>query len=267
MSASRRFFACGLVALVAMTASPAREADGAKAAPGHPRRAATKPALILGANEIVGSLALPGRPLVISALLVPGADSTGPIVVPLPAGLVIRLTDERGAAVTIDFAAIASTPPSTNAGADAPQQAYWLADEAATLRLVPGRYRVTADAGPAIRVSSGNLVVEAAGTGAERRAAFIRIERGMLLGRLPDALNEADRLVAADSTDADAWEARGELLLADDRSEEASTAFSAARRVERDAAIETLELARRQRAAIFRTMEKRGRVLVGKAQR
>jgi predicted RNA polymerase sigma factor len=116
-------------------------------------------------------------------------------------------------------------------------------------------------------VSAGPLVVETAGPGAERRAGFIRIERGMLLGRLSDALNEADRLVAADSTDADAWEARGELLLAADRSEEASAAFSVALRLEGDAAGETVHIARRQRAAIFRTMERRGRVITGKAAR
>jgi hypothetical protein len=195
-------------------------ATHADRAPRTPRPA--PPTIIVGANECVESATQAGWPLIVTALLVPGTDSTGARIVPATPTLVVRLLDARGTSVPLALAAI---PPVAEEGGDT--QWCWLAGEGDTRTLASGTYTITADPGAVtvvLRVVTGTLVVGAAGSPDDRRRKILRAQSALAAGHDDEAVAEADRMIAADSTDVSAWHLRVDLLMRAGRSGDALTA-------------------------------------------
>ena len=216
------------------------------------------PAVVVGANEVAGGTLQPGWLLVVSALLVPGSDTTGaPVIAPRPE-FSVRLVDVRGAAVQIAFA-----PLGAPGEIEESTQWFWLASESATQALTPGRYRIEADTSGfrarGLHAAGAVLVVEPAGSANDPRARRLRTEAALLAGRVDDALAETDRWTAADTADAAAWSAKGDIFMELDRAGDALVAYQRAGVIVRQAeAGEPLDLARRTRAAMRRMLEQRG---------
>jgi hypothetical protein len=208
--------------------------------------------LVVGANDLAGGKAEPGWPIVISASLLPEGGPPARV----PPNLVVKLTGEGGKKVELAF-----DPLSRPAGDGAVETLFWLASEAATKALVPGRYRVTLvpDKGEleGLRVESGGLRVVGAGHDRSGALGLLRIQRALLLGNLDDALAEATRLAAADEKNTDAWIARGDILMMLERPDEALAAYDKALAAFDSKAGEALPLLQRRRAAFFRSLEKR----------
>ena len=238
----------------AQTSGPARPTADAPARRARPVKPA---ALVLGANEVAGSVIQAGWPMVVSALLVAGRDSTGALVMPRRPAIEIRLLDARGTVVPLVLEAVGA-PRET----DGTVQWFWLAGETATRSLAPGSYRIAAAADAAgstsVRVLRGSLEVEVAGPTPDRRLSLLRLQRALLLGSPGDALAEADRMIAADSTDAVAWEARGDLLMERDLPDDALQAYTRAAGHDLNPRAVGPDIARKRKQAFLKGLEKRG---------
>jgi len=217
------------------------------------------PAVVAGANELVGGKVQPGWPLVVSALLVPGSDTTGaPVAAQWPSPGV-HLVDARGVVVTIPL-----TPLGASFAIGESTQWFWLADEAVIRALTPGRYEVAPDTSGfharGLHAAAGTLTVEAAGSPNDPRALQLRTEAALLAGHVDEALAEAGRWADADTADADAWSAKGDVLMELDRASEALVAYERAEAIagRTKSTEEPLDLARRTRAARRRMLEQRG---------
>jgi tetratricopeptide (TPR) repeat protein len=167
------------------------------------------------------------------------------------------MADERNREMPVTFQPI--PPPSEVTGE---QSIYWLAPESATRELAPGLYRVklVPGAGQATdwKLESANLRVVT--PNAERRnlLAVLLVRRLLLLGREDDALAEADRAIAADAKDQNAWIVKGDIFMQKDMPDEALEAYDSALKLHKKADGEPLTITTRRRAAFFRSLEKRG---------
>lgn len=225
-----------------------------------PMRGAAKPAeplpaaaLVIGVNETVGSVAEPGWPIIVSAALVAEEDGAK---VTVPAGLRLIMTDESNKEVALRF-----DPIPRPADADAAQAYYWLAAEAATKGLAPGRYNVTL--APAegelkgLRIESGDVRVVTTDPARGGDLGSLKIQRSLLLDKQDEALAEADRLIAADATNSGAWIAKGDMLMMRDKPDEALAAYDSALKLVEKTDKEPLFIMERRRAAFFGSLEKR----------
>jgi hypothetical protein len=210
--------------------------------------------MIVGVNETVGSIAEPGWLIVVSAALLPEEGATPAAV---PSNLKVKMTDEKDKEVILSFEAV---PPPANS--DEEPKFYWLAEEAATKSLSPGRYRITLvpDKGElkGLRIESGDLRVVEADPARNGLLGSLKIQRSLLLGKIDEAIAEAERLTTADAENEDAWIAKGDILMMQDKPDEALKAYDSALALHKDTDSEPLFILERQRAAFFRSLEKRG---------
>lgn len=251
MKALRAFLFLLLVATTALSAQTTNleTMRGAKIRERKPAQST----LVVGVNESVGSIAEPGWPLIVSALLTSEITPTPAA----PSEMRLAMVDERNREVPLTL-----EPVARPRGITGEQSLYWLAAESATRGFAPGLYRVrvvsptTQDSG--IKFESGNLRVVS--TNAERRnqLAILRIQRFLLLGREDDALAEANRAVAAEPKNEDLWIAKGDILMQKDMPDDALEAYDTALKLHQKGDREPLAIATRRRAAFFRSLEKRG---------
>src|SRR5687767_12191380 len=222
------------------------------AEPPEPRPAA---ALVVGANETAGSIAEPGWPIILSAALFTEEEGAK---VTVPAELRLKVTSQEGQEVALPF-----QPVPRPADAPAEQAYFWLASEEATQGLAPGRYNITIvlpeGSRKDLRVESGDLRVMAADPARASDLGLLKIQRSLLLEKPDDALAEADRMITADAKNADAWIARGDILMMQDKPDEALVAYDGALKLAEEAEDkEPLFIMERRSAAFFRGLEKRG---------
>jgi hypothetical protein len=209
--------------------------------------------LVIGINDSVGSIAEPGWPLVVSGVTLPEGKSS---TIPLPSGLVLKLTDENGVDANVTLEPV---PPSTTSTDDTSRS--WLAAGSATTRLTPQRYRVSVVAPPKDwRIEAGEFMVVAPNSERARLLGHLKIQRAVVLSQDDDALAEADRLIAANDKDKQAWIAKGDILMLKDLPNEALQAFDRALSLHQKTEREPIAIQMRRRAAFFRSLEKRGGV-------
>jgi hypothetical protein len=212
------------LALPAFAAKPEKTMLGAKLADAKP------PAMtiVVGANAVAGGVAAPGWPIIVSA----ATDDDKPV----PAGLNIKMTDDKDKEVAVTFE---------------PVKNHWIAGEAATTSLKPGRYHITLVPAGDMQIESADLRVEA---GDDDSLGLLKIQRALLTGHDDEALAETERHPKS----ADAWIAKGDILMAKDSPDEALKAYDKAFEMYGPKAGENLPLQERRRAAFFRSLEKRG---------
>jgi tetratricopeptide (TPR) repeat protein len=137
-------------------------------------------------------------------------------------------------------------------------QLFWIATESATKDLAPGRYHVSFEPVEGLRIESGDLIVEETNPEHASWLGLLNIQRSLLLGKDDEALAEADRLTVSDPGNADAWIAKGDILMGKDLPDEALKAYDKALELQEKEDSEPLFLEERRRAAFFRSLEKRG---------
>ena len=212
------------------------------------------PTLLISINDSVGSIAEPGWPLVVSATRMADDKSAA---VPLPSNLRLKLTNERGMEVPIAFTPVARLPAS-----ETPKGLTWLVAEDATSRLGPGIFRVTNAAAPGEstgwRVESGEFQLVTSNPERSPLLGHLKIQRAVAGGKIDDALAEADRLIAANARNKEAWIAKGDLLMKKDQPDEAVQAYDSALSLHAKTEREPLAIMTRRRSAVFRSLEKRG---------
>jgi hypothetical protein len=240
----------GLVATCSLFGQGAQPGPLRGGRPTQPKPLAT---LIVGVNEPVGSIAEPGWPLIVSALV---ESETNPAPSP-PAGSTVTITDDKNRSVPISFEAVSR--PSSATGE---QSFYWLAPETATRTLAPGLYRirVVPPAGQAVgwKFESGNLRIVSAGGDRRTLLSVLTVRRLLLQGREDDALAEANRAIASDARDQAAWIAKGDIFMLKDMPDEALEAYDGAFHLNKKTDGEPLALMTRRHAAFQRGLEKRG---------
>lgn len=220
---------------------------------GRPTQAKPLATLIVGVNEPVGSIAEPGWPLIVSALV---ESETNPAPSP-PMGSNVTITDDKNRSVSISFQAV---PRPANVTGE--QSFYWLAPETATRSLAPGLYRVRVvpPAGQAVgwKFESGNLRIVPASSDRRNLLSVLTVRRLLLQDREDDALAETDRAIAADARDQAAWIAKGDIFMLKDMPDEALAAYDGALNLHKKTDGEPLAIMTRRRAAFQRGLEKRG---------
>ena len=210
--------------------------------------------LLVGINDIVGSIAEPGWPLIVGATRMPN-DQTASI--PLPANLTVKVTNELGVEIPLTFEPVPRPATTT-----APITLYWLAVESTTTRLTPGQYQVTLISPPnestGWRIEVGELQVVAPNPAHVGVAGYLSVQRSALLGRNDEAIAGAERLTTARPNDPSAWIALGDTLMTQDKPDEALVAFDKALSLHKKTDREPIAIMTRRRAAFFRALEKRG---------
>lgn len=181
-----------------------------------------KPDLVVGVNAVAGGVAQPGWPIIVTT------DETA------PANLKPRVTDEQNKEVPVTFERVKDS---------------WIAGEAATQTLKPGRYHITLAPAGDLRIESGDLLV---GDSDADALGLLKIQRALLTGHDDEALAEADRHPKS----MDAWVAKGDILLHRDQPDEALIAYEKAFALMKEG--ENLPLMKRWQAAFFRSLVKRG---------
>lgn len=222
---------------VAVVAEPPKKADMMRGA----KLGEVKPpamTIVVGANEVAGSIAAPGWPIIVSAAT--GDDK------PIPANLNVKMTDDKDKEVTLAFERVKD---------------FWIAAESATKTLKPGRYHITLVPAGDLKVESGDLRIEPAGDSRADTLGLLKIQRALVLGKDDDALAEAER----HPQNMNAWIAKGDILMGKDLPDEALAAYDKALKLRKPSDGENLALMERRRTAFFRSLEKRG-VLTPAAQ-
>jgi hypothetical protein len=187
--------------------------------------------------------------MVVSAVI---KDATA--AAPFPSDLRLKMTNESGSVVALNFEAI---PPPT--GTVSEPARYWLVAESETSRLAPGRYRI-ALLSPATgwRIEPGEIRVLAPEPGRAGLLPMLRIHRLLLQNRADDALAEADRELAANASNLQVWIAKGDILMKKDDPEKAVEAFERARNLHLIGGRDSYPILRRLKSAQTRALEKRG---------
>jgi predicted Zn-dependent protease len=87
---------------------------------------------------------------------------------------------------------------------------------------------------------------------------LLKIQKSLLLGKDDEALAQTDQLTTSDPANADAWIAKGDILMGKDLPDEALNAYEKALDLVKETDNEPLFIEERHRAAFFRSLEKRG---------
>lgn len=210
-------------------------------------------ALVVGVNDVVGGVAQPGWPLIVSATLVAADDKQ----VPVPPDLRLKVTSEGGQELALPFTVV---PRPQDADAEQPQPHYWIASEDATRALAPGRYNITLvfdGERKDLRIESADLRVVAPDPERPADPGLLRIQRGLLNDKPDEALAEADRMIGANENDQGAWIARGDILMMQDKPDEALAAYDKALELAEAAEDKhPLAIQQRRRDAFLRTLER-----------
>jgi tetratricopeptide (TPR) repeat protein len=120
---------------------------------------------------------------------------------------------------------------------------------------------VTVNSVDGFGIQPGKLVVGKANLEDSSSLGLLKIQRALLLGNDSDALAEADRLISADSQNADALIAKGDILMSQDKPDEALEFYDQALEIQMKSGDEPLFLEERRSAAFSRSLEKRGVLL------
>lgn len=205
------------------------------------------PTLVVGINASVGTIAEPGWPLIVTA-----TTNHTPPVPSIPSDLRLKMTNETGGPVALNFEPITPPPSPT-----AEPARYWVAAESDTSRLVPGRYRIALESGTSgWRLESGEIRILSANRERAGLLPLLKIQRFLLQGRDDDALAEADRELSANPNNLQAWIAKGDMLMKKDDPDNALAAYNRAQNLLGEGG--SFPLLRRQKAAHTRSLEKRG---------
>jgi hypothetical protein len=205
--------------------------------------------LVVGINASVGTIAEPGWPLIVTA-----TTSNTPPVPSIPSDLRLRMTNETGGAVALNFQPITPPPSST-----AEPARYWVAAESDTSRLAPGRYRIALESGASgWRLETGEIQILPASPERAGLLPLLKIQRFLLQGRDDDALAEAGRELSANPNHVQAWIAKGDILMKKDDPDNALAAYTRAQELHGQRGSESFPILRRQKAAHTRSLEKRG---------
>ena len=205
--------------------------------------------LVVGINASVGTIAEPGWPLIVTA-----TSNNPPPVPPLPSDLRLKMTNEAGVPVALNFEPITPPPSPT-----AEPARYWIAAESETSRLAPGRYRIALESGTSgWRLETGEIQVLPANRERAGVLPLLKIQRFLLQGRDDDALAEADRELSANANNPQAWIAKGDILMKKDDPDNALAAYTRAQNLYRQGGSDSFPILRRQKAAHTRSLEKRG---------
>lgn len=212
------------------------------------------PVLLVGANEIVGSVVEPGWPLIVAASRQPGLTTAS---VPFPADLQVKVTNDRGVVVPLTFERV---PPPPNV-VD-PAAIHWIAAGASTTRLASGSYRVTLVSGSnpltGWQVELGEFRVQPPNSDYSGMEGFLNMQRSALLGRDDEALAEADHQIATHGNDPNLWIAKGDILMSKDKPDDALAAYHQALGLWKKTDREPLAIMARRQKAFQRMLEKRG---------
>jgi tetratricopeptide (TPR) repeat protein len=120
---------------------------------------------------------------------------------------------------------------------------------------------VTVNSVDGFGIQPGELVVGKANQEDSSSLGLLKIQRALLLGNDGDALAEADRLISADSQNADALIAKGDILMSQDKPDDALEFYDQALEIQMKSGDEPLFLEERRSAAFSRSLEKRGVLL------
>ena len=208
---------------------------------------ASIPTIIVGVNEIIGSVAEPGWPVIVSAAMLSEDESAAEF----PSNLKLKVTDESDKEVPLAFEAVPQPNGKRN-------QLFWIASESATQGLTSGRYHVTFEPVQGIAIESGDFQVVVANPEHSASLGLLKIQKSLLLGKDDEALAEADRQVTSDAQNTDAWVAKGDILMGKDLPDEALKVYEKALEIAEKDDWEPLFIQERHRAAFFRSLEKRG---------
>jgi hypothetical protein len=200
---------------------------------GEPKPSVTT--LFVGANEVAGSIAETGWPIIVSAAMDDGS--------PVPVGIGVRVTDDNGNEFAIAFERVKDS---------------WIAAESASASLAPGQYHIALVPAGDLRIESGDLRVVEAASGRGTLLGLLRIQRALLLGKDDDALAEADHLTTDNPMSQDAWIARGDILMSQDKPDEALQSYDKADALHTPEDGENLPLMQRRRDAFLASLAKRG---------
>lgn len=208
--------------------------------------------MLIAINEVVGSVAEPGWPLIVAATRVPD-DKEPPAALPLAFGL--RLTDGSGVSVAVTLEPVPPLPNQTTS-------LFWLASETTTARLAPGIYRVSPIAGQSQltgwRVEPGEFQIVAPDSTRKNLLSHLRIHRSVLLGKTEEALTTVNQLTSENANDAEAWIAKGDIHMLQDQPAEALDAYDRALNLQKDSEREPIAIMVRRSNAFTRSLEKRG---------
>jgi len=210
--------------------------------------------LLIGVNEVTGSIAEPGWPLIVSASQAPDEKYAS---IPLPANLKLKLTTQTGDDMPVTFTPVPPPPNATSSST-----VHWIATKEATARLPLGRFRLAAISGqPELaswRVEIGELQFVAPDPANARAHTLLEAQRSILLGLQDEAIAHLDRLIAANAGDKEAWIAKGDILMKADLPDEALQAYDTALSLHKKTDREPVAIQARRRSAFFRSLEKRG---------
>lgn len=215
--------------------------------------------VIVGVNSPSGGVAEPGWPILISAIVEPG-DGPPPS---LPSGLRAEILGGDGKALDLPIEAVALNP------AD-PNRAYWMVLESNTTNLRAGMYTVTlqtADSSfstwtmqPAtlqVQVPDPeNRLLQAA-------KSSIQLKILTLQGKNTEALAEASKLIAENPKNVDAWVCKGDILMDQDKPDEAMEAYMGAISNFDKSQGEPLTILVKYRNAFVRSLQKQGLIPAG----
>lgn len=198
------------------------------------------PTVVIGGNTVVGNIARPGWPIIISAAMDSDADPAPEV----PSNLNVKLVDQNGDDVPVTFEPV-QRPDNT--------QRFWIAFETATGNLTPGQYTITLEIVQGLEVVPGDLEVQADSDGSSS-LDLLKIQQLLLTGKYDEALAQADGMTAKDPGNLDAWIAKGDMLMAQDLPDQASDAYEKAFELGRP----SIYLQERMSRALRRSLEKRG---------
>ncbi len=199
------------------------------------------PTVIVGANTVIGNVAQPGWPLIISAAMDSEEDPSPEV----PGDLTVKLIDQNGQNVAANFESVTREDNS---------QRFWIASET---NLAPGQYTVTFEPKDGLSIESGEFEVESNPDNAPS-LGLLKIQVSLLTGKNDAAMKEADQLITNNPEDLNAWIAKGDMLMFQDLPDEARGAYVTATELQAKTGYESVYLEERMRRAFFRSLEKRG---------
>ena len=203
------------------------------------------PTVVVGGNTIIGNIAQPGWPIVINAAMSVEDDGS---VTEVPSDLQVKLIDQNGHKVPINFEHVQRENKS---------QRFWVASETVTQNLVAGQYTITFEPKSGLDIEPGELDVQSNPDNASS-LGLLKIQLFLLMGKYDEAMAQADGLIVKDPGNLNAWIAKGDMLMAQDLSDEASTAYETAAELQAKTGQESLFLQERMSRAFFRSLAKKG---------